>query len=195
MYNDGIHHMPARTANQFFEFNVEGTNKKLKQFNIKVPFPIKINFRPEYTEEAKACYLNHTMPQIINGLWEDREIIVNEFKKLGYYIHSVDQMTFQISEFCPLCEKRGIPSIVRKNTDHPYTIKSNSFDRLMDTKTYKNKNKPFWLKFYHGKGDNCWVQQWQGTNEGTFKPKLHANKQIDPRKYFISYAIKKAIRN
>lgn len=181
--------MPAKPVNIPKIFSI-GDKKTLKMFDVKVPFPIIVDVRMQYTEDGVACGINDSQPQIINALYSDREEIIKEMKKDGYYVKSVRQMIFQISELCPLCDRKGTPSIIQKNTDTSYYTVSTSEGVSRTKKEVKGKNKPFWLKYSHkDKPKNCWVQQWQGSISGTFKNKVKT-KQIDPRKYFISTAIK-----
>jgi len=183
--------MPAKTANQFNEFSIEDSNQTIRIFYLKVPFPFIVDVRPEYTEDAVACAINHSQPMIIQGLFENKEEIAEQMKKDGYFIKSIRQMTFQISEICQICNKRGVPSILRKNTDSSY-YKIRGWYSPREKIKVKGKNQPFWLRYYHkDTRKTCWVQQWQGSIKGTFKEKIKT-KQIDPRKYFISTAIKKA---
>ena len=142
----------------------------------------------EYTENAIVCGINECQPQIINALYSDREKIVEEMKKDGYFVKDTSQMTINLSEICQLCDRKGVPSIIQKNTDSSY-YKGYGQNR---TKKKVEGKKPYWLKYAHReKPKTCWVQQWQGSIEGTFKVKTKTE-QVDFRKYFISTAIKKA---
>ena len=183
--------MPAKTANPSHEYSVGNTNHTLKIFHLKVPFPFIVDVRPEYTENAVACGINDSQPMIILDLIENKDKIVEQMKSDGFFIKSVRQMNFDVSEICQLCNRKGVPSIVRKNTDSSY-YRVSGWQMPREKQKFKGKNQPFWLKFSHkDKPKTCWVQQWQGSKQGTFKPKTKSE-QIDPRKYFISHAIKSA---
>ncbi len=130
--------------------------------------------------------------------YEDKDIIsknlkqegsnvvdVEQMKSDGFFIKSVRQMNFDVSEICQLCNRKGVPSIVRKNTDSSY-YKVTGWHVSRKKIKFKGKNQPFWLKFSHkGKTKTCWIQQWQGSKQGTFKPKTKSE-PIHPRKFMIS---------
>jgi len=184
--------MPAKTANPSHEYAIEKSDKTLKIFHLKVPFPFIVDVRLEYTENAVACGINDSQPLMIPELFENKDKIVEQMKKDGFFIKSVRQMNFDTSEICQLCDRKGVPSIVRKNTDSSYYRISTDSGATREKQKFKGKNQPFWLKFSHNNNPKtCWVQQWQATKQGTFKPKTKSE-QIDPRKYFISHAVKSA---
>jgi len=181
--------MPAKTTNPSHELTVGNSNQLLKIFHLKVPFPFIVDVRPKYTENAVACGVNDSQPIIIPDLFENKDKIVEQMKRDGFFIKSVRQTNFDVSEICLLCDRKGVPSIIKKNTDSSY-YKVSGWHTPRKKMKFKGKNQPFWLKFSHkDKPKTCWIQQWQGSKQGTFKPKTKSE-QIDPRKYFISHAVK-----
>ena len=182
--------MPAKTANPSHEFAVGNSKQTLKLFHLKVPFPFIVDVRLQYTENAVACGINDSQPIIIQEYFENKDKVVEQMKKDGYFIKSVRQMNFDIPEICPLCDRKGVPSIILKNTDSSYYRISTGYNVPREKQKVKGKNQPYWLKFSHkDRPKTCWVQQWYPTKQGTFKPKTKSG-QIDPRKFFISHAAK-----
>ena len=189
--------MPFVATNKGFDFTADN-GVKGKLFHIKVPYPVLI------IKKLEDCYVDRTLfPDLIPTTsrpimanYEDREEIIENFKKQGMEV-DVKQFTFgPMIGFCPKCKHEGTPSIQKKNTDTSYLKKS---ERLEIRHKVKGKSK-YWLHFSHKtKLKHCWVQQWQGTIEGTFKPikqkkwflsRKKENKSIDPRMYLLSHAIK-----
>jgi len=184
--------MGRKPSEKNYELTIENSDKKFKLFHIKTPFPVNIRVKPK-PATPDAIIGNTSFIHTIPRFYSEREEIIKESRENGIEILSVEQLTFMISEICPRCGNKGVPSIRQKNTDYTYTTNEQGQTFELTTQKGVGKQRPYWLTFKHGE-KRCWVRQWQGTNQGTFK-QTKKGKQIDPRKFTISEPLKKLARN
>ena len=182
--------MPARTVNKGWDF-VANNGVKGKSFHIKVPYPVLVLVKLDCYVDKEACGdIVPTSNHSIMANFEDRDKIIEDFKKQGYDV-DVQQTTFgPLIDLCQKCGKRGIPSIQKKNTDQAYSkVNTESTSINFGGKIIKvPKPKTYWLTYRHNSG-LCWVRQWQGTIHGTFKH-TKKGKYIHPKDFMISGQIK-----
>lgn len=155
-------------------------------FLVGLPFPVRAIIKPEcYVNKEILGGIQITTPQIIMANYEDKETIIKRVKENGIEILDIQKMSFgPLIDLCQKCGKHGIPSIQKKNTDQRYAKVDNSYSIELKGKIVQiPKPKTFWLVYKHNPG-LCWVRQWQGNMEGTFK-ESKKGKFIHPRKFLI----------
>ena len=172
--------------NKGWEF-VSGNGAKGKLYHVKVPHPILVRIKLDcYVDKKVLGDIQPTTTHPIKANYEDKEIIMKNLTKEGIDVIDIEQMTFgPLIDLCPKCGKRGVPSIQKKNTDQRYAKVNHSYNINLEGKVVTvPKPKTYWLAYRHTL-NRCWVRQWQGTIEGTFKePKK--SEPIHPRKFMIS---------
>lgn len=180
--------MPAKISNKNYDFETpDGVKGRL--FHIKIPFPVNLRIKPE-GKNVGSTSLVYNIPRY----YSEKDQIIMEGKAVGMNVLDVEQLSFTITDLCPKCKRRGIPSIQFKNTDSKYYTTAKNFDKSRNSHVFKGKKK-YWLVFSHKSTPKlCWINQWQGTKQGTFKPKTKT-KDIDPRLFLISQAIKEMGKN
>src|SRR5579872_4524895 len=171
-------------------FNIECSDKTLKKYDLPTPFPFLIHMRPEYTADATFCSINHTQPVIINDFFSEKEAIMEFMRAYGDYPVYAKPMLYSITELCPKCQNKGVPSFQLKSNDTSYLTSAKDNGKEGEKIIIKGI-RTYWLTFKHGK-ERCWVQQWQGNIEGTFKAQKKIE-NIHPEKFMIGYALRKSI--
>lgn len=162
-----------------------------KMYHIQVPYPVRVIIQPEcYVNKEMLGDFKPTIPKIIMANIEDKEIIIENAQKNGVIVKEIEPMIFgPLLEICQKCGKKGVPSIQKKNTDQNYAkVRTSYHVDLMGEKISIPKPKTFWLVYKHNPG-LCWVKQWQGTIDGTFK-KSKRVKEIEPTKFLFSKQLK-----
>ena len=181
--------MPSHSKEKGWDFeSPNGVSGKL--YHIKVPFPINAHIRPEGKNVDQVTQII-TIPR----LYEEKNVVIAEAKKIGIEILQVDQQSFgPLVDLCPKCKRRGIPSIQKKNTDQIKVKVNIEYTIDLKGKIVKTSKKPtFWLRYSNKQKDDgpkyCWVRQWQGNVNGTFKEPKKGT-VIDPRDFLISQQIR-----
>jgi len=174
------------TVNKGWEF-ISGKAVKGKLFHIKIPWPILVRIKLDcYVDKDVLGDIKPTTTRPIKANYEDKEIIMKNLKKQGIDVIDIEQMTFgPIIDWCPKCGNRGIPSIQKKNTDQRYVKVNDEYNINLEGKVVSvPKPKTYWLSYRH-KAKRCWVRQWEGARERTFK-QPRKSESIHPRKFMIA---------
>ena len=184
--------MPSHSKEKGWDFDgPNGVSGKL--YHIKVPFPINVHIRPEGKNVDQVTQVI-TIPR----LYTDKNIVISEAKKNGIEIVQVDQQSFgPLVDLCPKCKRRGIPSIQKKNTDQIKVKVNIEYTIDLKGKIVKTSKEPtFWLRYSHKQKDDgpkyCWVRQWQGSGNGTFK-ESKKGQFIDPRDFLIGQQMRNLV--
>lgn len=177
--------MPSKPKNKFKEFSINGTNKTLKVFQLECPWPVRIATIQNSSKLIKIESFDYSQ----------KNELIKKAKEDGYEIE-VDPLTFEQPELCPKCKKKGIPSFQLKSNTYSYSKESNeSGDLITDNKRRKtvkiHQEKTWWLRFHHPNElkKHCWVEQYQGSINGTFKKKKWKN-DIDINLHLIGGTIR-----
>lgn len=174
---------------------IDGTNKKLAMYSVDLPYPFIVHVRPEYTNDAVDCAINHTQSIIVNDLFSEKDDVMEFMKAYGDYPVYAEPMKMRLTDLCPKCEESGIPKISLRNRNSYQLEKTGRYD-IPTTNTHnqernqiiKEKEPEYWLLYWHGKGDQHWIQEYQGSIEGTFK--TNKKKAIDPRNFLLGQVMR-----
>jgi len=172
----------SKSREVFVQNIIPGPSKifKVKTFKVKVPWPVILHLTRKGTKNGIPY---GTSVRQLQAKYSKKNKIIEYFKEKEIKAE-VKQMSIEMSTFCPRCGKKGNPSIRTKNTDTRFFTNSRGESEYFEKHTVKGKNQPYWLMYTHTKRPPCWIQQWQGSEKGTFKNKK--NKKFDLRKYRIA---------
>jgi len=174
--------MGRKLKNDFVEIQIKNTNQTYRRFEVKVPFPVNVEFRPLHSKGNKHF---GTVVKAINASYFEKEKIAEFFRNHGYEVVDLRQLKIWLTELCPQCGELGIPKVERKDTTDN-RIRSGRYDN--DRPKLAKRPDEYWVTYDHpAKSQKCRIQQYQGTESNTFKPNKF--KKIDFRKFLLEDAV------
>ena len=143
--------MGRKPSNSFQEQTIEfkkGTEYRL--FDVKLPCISKVTFE---TTDPKIVKLQGE--EILTVPPSEELRISKLFESKGLHVLKIEPLTMQVPEFCPSCQRRGVPKIETKNAKDERN--RNWKFREEVSRTYRPPE--YWLVFVHNSRKKCRISR------------------------------------
>jgi len=155
--------MGRNRKNKFEETSIRfeaGTEFEVN--HVKVPFWVNVTYKVKIGKYNDGKSIYGTTTVMIKRHISEKDEIIKEFQKKDYKEINVEECAIEFSNFCPNCQRKGVPKVERKSNKFDYHARE--IDPLTEEPKHKvptNRRDEYWLCYDHKiKPKKCRVAKW-----------------------------------
>ena len=174
-----------KTKNKFEDSSIaleKGTEFRL--FDLALPSWTKITYRPMIDGQLSIAIGSEDVALPFS----QKDEMIKKINALGHQVIEIKPSIMRVTDECPVCHRRGIPKIERKDAHDRRTRRPTHLGDIEKNKIYSKRAYEHWLTYDHKtRPKKCRVYQLESLESSKIKPSK--TKIIKMEEFVFPYAI------